>query len=96
VTTLPLTGYTVVNVCDPEIANHRMAFTMNGSVGPNGAETSWYFECGPTTDYGLMTSTQDSGSGTDCIAVMSRLSDLDSQVWHSGGRLRPQDMVAVR
>jgi hypothetical protein len=37
--------------------------TLNGIVNPGGAETSYYFEYGPTTSYGTKTSKVTAGSG---------------------------------
>jgi hypothetical protein len=52
--------------------------TLNGSVNPNGASTSWYFEYGSTTSYGAKTSTQNAGSGTSSVAVSAPISGLQA------------------
>jgi hypothetical protein len=50
--------------------------TLNGSVDPNGTETSYHFEYGTTTDYGLESPTQTSGSGADPVPVQATISGL--------------------
>jgi hypothetical protein len=37
--------------------------TLTGSVAPNGHASSWYFQYGPTTSYGLQTPTRSASSG---------------------------------
>jgi hypothetical protein len=50
--------------------------TLNGSVNPNGAATSWSFEYGTTTSYGSTTSSKNAGSGTNSVSVSTSLSNL--------------------
>jgi hypothetical protein len=50
--------------------------TLNGSVNPNGQSTSWWFEYGTSTSYGLKTSTHNAGSGTRAIDVSAGLNRL--------------------
>jgi hypothetical protein len=50
--------------------------TLNGTVDPNGTETSYHFEYGTTTDYGLESPTQTAGSGSDPVAVQATISGL--------------------
>ena len=50
--------------------------TLNGSVDPNGVETSYHFEYGTTTDYGLESPTQTAGSGAEAVAVQATVSGL--------------------
>jgi hypothetical protein len=52
--------------------------TLNGTVDPNGAETSYHFEYGTTTDYGLESPTQSAGSGDDPVAVQATVSGLSA------------------
>lgn len=51
---------------------------LNGRVDPNGAETEYYFEYGPTSSYGSRTATASAGSGNDAVAVSALVSDLQS------------------
>jgi hypothetical protein len=49
---------------------------LNGRVNPSGQPTSYYFELGPTTAYGIKTSLRSAGSGTRTIDVSSSVSNL--------------------
>ena len=49
---------------------------LNGSVTPNGASTSWYFEYGTSTGYGSKTSVGSAGSGTGSSSVSTTVSSL--------------------
>ena len=42
---------------------------VNGSLNPKGQATTYYFQYGPTTGYGLQTRPVDAGSGTSTEAV---------------------------
>ncbi len=50
--------------------------TLNGSVNPNGSETKYYFEYGPTESYGKKTSEVSAGSGTSPIEVSKIVTGL--------------------
>lgn len=50
--------------------------TLHGSVNPHGAETSYYFQYGPTTAYGMQTGLSDAGSGTSAVQVAIVVSGL--------------------
>ena len=50
--------------------------TINGTVNPNGLETSYYFEWGTTTGYGNTSTTTAAGAGTETIAVSENLTGL--------------------
>jgi hypothetical protein len=52
--------------------------TLNGTVDPNGAEASYYFEYGTTTGYGVKSPTQSAGSGSDPVAVQATISGLSA------------------
>jgi phosphodiesterase/alkaline phosphatase D-like protein len=52
------------------------AATANGTVDPNGAETTWYVEYGTTTTYGLRTADKSAGTGTAATAVSVQLTGL--------------------
>jgi hypothetical protein len=49
---------------------------LGGSVNPNGANTSYYFQYGPTKAYGLQTSIADAGNGTSASGVRLAISGL--------------------
>jgi Concanavalin A-like lectin/glucanases superfamily len=50
--------------------------TVNGSVNPNGQDTTYYFQYGRDTSYGQSTATVDAGSGASAVAVSANLSAL--------------------
>lgn len=51
---------------------------LTGSVNPRGAETSWYFEYGPTAAYGTQTPTTVAGSGVGGVKVSESLTGLQA------------------
>ena len=50
--------------------------TLAGSVNPNGVDTSYYFQYGPTKSYGFQTAIADAGAGTGTVAVRLAISGL--------------------
>jgi len=46
-----------------------MIFTLDGTVNPNGAATTYYFEYGPSPNYGFTTPPTDAGSGSEDVPV---------------------------
>jgi hypothetical protein len=50
--------------------------TLNGSVNPNGADTSVYFKYGTTSSYGSVTGTQGAGSGASAAPISAAVSGL--------------------
>jgi hypothetical protein len=78
-TTDPPSNLTQSNFCTPAAS---VSLTLNGTVNPNGADTSWYFEYGPTTSYGAQTPVQDVGSGTATVAVSWNLTGLNPSDLH--------------
>ncbi|MGA3172012.1 MAG: fibronectin type III domain-containing protein [Chthoniobacteraceae bacterium] len=50
--------------------------TLNGMVNPNGADTSVTFQYGLTGTYGMVTASQDIGSGTTSSPVAAGIIDL--------------------
>jgi YD repeat-containing protein len=50
--------------------------TLIGTVNPNGADTTYHFEYGPTTTYGSSTPTGDAGSGEARVTVRARATSL--------------------
>ena len=50
--------------------------TLNGTVDPNAVATSYHFEYGTTTAYGLVTPTQQAGSGDSPVSVQATISGL--------------------
>lgn len=51
--------------------------TLNGTVNPNGASTTYYFEYGITTSYGSTTTVTGAGSGTSAVSVNASISGLE-------------------
>src|SRR6266571_5650877 len=52
---------------------------LNGSLNPNGQATTWYFEYGTSTGYGLKTPTKNAGSGTKSTDVSESVSKLAAE-----------------
>jgi hypothetical protein len=50
--------------------------TVTGSVNPNGSDTSFYFQYGPTKAYGGQTAIADAGAGTHRVSVALALAGL--------------------
>lgn len=51
--------------------------TLEGSVTPNGGDTSYYFQYGLTTAYGSQTAIADAGSGTSKVDVNLPITGLE-------------------
>ena len=49
---------------------------LKGSVDPNNLETHYYFEYGPTTSYGSVSSTESAGSGVEPVSVSATITGL--------------------
>ena len=49
---------------------------LNGTINPNGADTTYYFEYGTTTSYGSTTTATSAGSGTSDVSVNADLTGL--------------------
>ena len=56
----------------------RTAATLNGSVNPGGKVTSWHFEYGTTTAYGLQSGGGDTTDGNSDEAVAVQVSGLSA------------------
>jgi len=50
--------------------------TLNGTVNPNGSNTTTYFQYGPTPSYGSTTTNTSAGSGTGDVSVNADLTGL--------------------
>ena len=50
--------------------------TLTGSVNPNGARTTYWFQYGPSKHYGAATGPADAGSGTHARAAAADLTGL--------------------
>jgi hypothetical protein len=57
----------------------RTSATVTGSVDPNLVATTFHFEYGTTTAYGLRTPEADAGDGDDPVAVQAALANLTAQ-----------------
>jgi hypothetical protein len=55
---------------------HPGGATARGELNPGGGATTYRFEYGPTTDYGLTTAPAAAGAGTDSVRVSAGLSGL--------------------
>src|SRR3954451_11744969 len=57
----------------------RTSANVTGTVDPNGTATTYHFEYGTSTAYGLRTTEADAGAGDDPVAVQAALSNLTAQ-----------------
>ncbi|MBA2733141.1 MAG: LamG domain-containing protein [Acidobacteria bacterium] len=63
-------------VTNPATAITASAATLNGTVNPNGAATTYYYQYGTTTGYGTNTASLSAGSGTAAVSVPVNISGL--------------------
>src|SRR5688500_7551374 len=56
----------------------RSGATLTGTVDPNGTATTWHFEYGTTTAYGLQSAGGDAGAGEDPVTVSIPVSGLSA------------------
>jgi len=56
----------------------RSAATLTGTVDPNGTSTTWYFEYGTSTAYGLQSAGGDAGAGTEPVDLSIPVSGLSA------------------
>lgn len=68
VMTFSTTGAPVVVSESFEIVSPTKA-TLTGTIHPSGHPTSWYFQYGTTTGYGLRTTIENAGSSSSSVAV---------------------------
>ena len=69
-------------VTQPASNVHSTEATLNGTVNPNGATTSYYFEYGPTTAYGTKTSEVGAGSGWTDVNASTTITGLTPGSYH--------------
>jgi hypothetical protein len=60
----------------PATAVERTTATVTGTADPNGSATSYRFEYGTSTAYGLQTADRQAGAGQDAVAVEAPLETL--------------------
>ena len=63
---------------DPASSVTTTSVTLNGTVNPNGASMTYYFEYGPASDYGSSTPVQSLGSGANDVSVSTTITGLSS------------------
>ena len=51
----------------------RRAAAVGGTITPNGAATTYFFQFGTTTSYGSQTLTRRAGAGRNAVSVAARL-----------------------
>ena len=68
-------GPAKVNTVGPREGSYGSA-VLTGSVNPNGSNTSYYFQYGPTRAYGSQTAIADAGSGSKAVSVRLPISGL--------------------
>jgi hypothetical protein len=79
----PLAGDAAAAVALPTVSTGSPAHvsydsaTLQGSVTPNGANTSYYFQYGLTATYGGQTTIADAGAGTGKVAVSLPVTGLE-------------------
>ena len=64
-----------VSTSSPSVVTSSSA-TLAGSVNPNGKATTYTFEYGPTTAYGLQSSAASAGTGTSATSVHTTVTGL--------------------
>ena len=57
-------------------SRHNSSAVLNGTVNPNGAATTYFFQWGTTPSYGAQTTTHSAGSGSSPVAVHLTASPL--------------------
>jgi hypothetical protein len=57
----------------------RTSANVTGTVDPNGTPTTYHFEYGTTSAYGLSTPEKDAGGGADPVSVQAALANLTAQ-----------------
>ena len=70
----PVTKPTVTTGWATSVTGNAAKF--NGTMNPNGAETTYYFQYGTTTSYGSTTTSKGAGIGTSDVSVNEDLSGL--------------------
>ncbi|NQU15672.1 MAG: hypothetical protein HQ561_16075 [Desulfobacteraceae bacterium] len=57
--------------------------TLNGTVNPNGATTTYYFRYGTTQNYGMTTTITSVGSGNDAVSASASITELsDNTIYY--------------
>ena len=74
--TTPTTGPTVTTGSATSVTSNSA--TLNGTVNPNGTETTYYFQYGTTTSYGSTTTSTSAGAGTSDVSVNASLTGLST------------------
>ncbi|GEM_PF-2323869 len=65
---------TVATLAATDITQHTA--NINGSVNPNGQDTTYHFEWGTSSSYGHVTPNKDAGSGNSAVNVYEGLTGL--------------------
>jgi hypothetical protein len=52
--------------------------TVNGTINPNGLDSSYVFQYGPTASYGSTSGTYGVGSGTSTLSINANLPSLSA------------------
>jgi len=73
---IPVTPPTVATGSASAVSN--TSAILNGTVKPNGAETTYYFQYGTTTSYGSTTTSTAAGSGSGSVSASATLTGLSS------------------
>lgn len=60
----------------PALSLTTSSANLTGTVNPNGESTTYSFQLGPTTGYGLQSSQQSAGSGTENQVVSANITGL--------------------
>jgi hypothetical protein len=72
---------TVTTIAASEV--HQEQATLNGTVNPQGLDTHYYFQYGPTTEYGSSTPSTDAGSGTGTLGKSATVTGMQpSTAYH--------------
>ncbi|MFH0889255.1 MAG: hypothetical protein V1871_08630 [Planctomycetota bacterium] len=68
---------------NPAINVTSNSVTLNGTVNPNGATTTAYFQWGLTASYGSSTTSQSIGSGTSNVNITANISGLSANTLYN-------------
>jgi C1A family cysteine protease len=95
-------GRTFTTLSQPTVTTGSALFTgsdsvtLNGTVNPNGAETTYYFEYGTTDSYGSTTTAASAGSGESTESVSADLTGLSPDITYHYRLVAENDIGSTR
>jgi hypothetical protein len=76
ITSVALAASSPAVTTGPPASVKQTSARMNGTVNPNGSATSYFFQWGLTTGYGVNGATHSAGAGTKVVSVHETATDL--------------------